>query len=220
VDDGMPGTGGIRRATLDRLLSEARDLGFLGPGPVEVQLEHARAFAEAVEAALAPSAPRAVVDLGSGGGVPGLVLASRWEAASFLFVEARARRAAFLLRAVAELGMGGRVTVEAARAEVVGRTPSRRGGFDVATARGFGRPAAVAECAAPFLEVGGVLVVSEPPNSVGAGARWPEAGLAELGMGGPHPVGSGYRFVAVSQVEPCPPRFPRRVGVPAKRPLF
>lgn len=217
----MPGPGGIpRRATLDRLLSEARALGFLGPGPVEVQMEHAHAFAEAVEAAPAPPGPWAVADLGSGGGVPGLVLVTRWEDASFLFVEAHGRRAEFLLRAVTELGAAERVVVEAARAEVVGRTPARRGTFDVVTARGFGRPAVVAECAAPLLEVGGLLVVSEPPPESRGDVRWPEDGLAELGMGKPQLLGTGYRFVAVRQVQPCPSRFPRRVGVPAKRPLF
>lgn len=220
-------------ATLRRLLNEARDLGFLGPGPIETQLDHARAFAEAVEEARAahstspappvPPAPRGVVDLGSGGGVPGLVLAVRWNASSFLLVEAQARRAAFLLHAVAELELGERVAVEAERAEILGHTPSRRGAFDLVTARGFGRPAVAAECAAAFLEVGGLLVVSEPPlDAAGDAGRWSVEGLAALGMGRARPAGSGtgYRFVAVPQEQPCPDRFPRRVGVPAKRPLF
>ena len=227
---------GGQAGTLHELLSEARALGFLGPGPVETQLDHTRAFADAVETAMAagldgatsagPRAPRAVVDLGAGGGVPGLVLAVRWPS-SFLLVEAQARRAAFLVRAVSELGLGERVVVGAERAEAVGRTPARRGAFDLVTARGFGRPAVVAECAAPLLEVGGLLVVSEPPADVSReNARWPVAGLVELGMGRPNPVsrdlgaGPGYRFVAVPQLRRCPDRFPRRVGVPAKRPLF
>lgn len=213
--------GNHRRAALHRLLTEARDLGFLGSGPVEGQLEHADAFAGAIESAWTPSPPSAVADLGSGGGVPGLVLAARWEAPSFLLVEARGRRAAFLRHAVGELGLGGRVVVEATRAEVVGRTPERRAAFDVVTGRGFGRPAVVAECAAPLLKVGGLLAVSEPPpGSRGVPGRWPEDRLAELGMGRVGPVRSAYGFVLVFQERPCPDRFPRRVGVPAKRPLF
>ena len=213
--------GGHRRATLRCLLTEARDLGFLGPGPVDAQLEHADAFAEAVESAWTSSPPSTMVDLGSGGGVPGLVLAVRWEAPSLLLVEAQGRRAAFLLRAVGVLGLEGRVAVEAARAEVVGRTPKRRGAFDLVTARGFGRPAVVAECAAPLLAVGGFLAVSEPPpSSRDAIGRWPEDRLAELGMGSASPVGSAYGFVLVPQKQPCPARFPRRVGVPAKHPMF
>ncbi len=226
-----------RARTLHELLNQARALGFLGPGSVEAQLDHAGAFAQALEAARnaaprgaspsGPFPPRAAVDLGTGGGLPGLVLAVRW-ASSFVFVEAQARRAAFLRRAVGELGLGERVAVEAERAEILGRAASRRAAFDLVTARGFGRPAVVAECAAPFLEVGGMLVVSEPPEDAARdAARWPAAGLAELGMGaprrvGPHLAGTGarYRFVAVPQERRCPDRFPRRVGVPAKRPLF
>lgn len=212
-------SGSHRRATLRGLLTEARDLGFLGPGPVDAQLEHADAFAEAVESAWTTS-PSALVDLGTGGGVPGLVLAVRWEAPSVLLVEAQGRRAAFLLHAVGALGLQGRVAVEAERAEVVGRTPKRRGAFDVVTARGFGRPAVVAECAAPLLAVGGFLAVSEPPSSSRAIGRWPEDRLAELGMGSASPAGSTYGFVLVPQIQQCPARFPRRVGVPAKRPVF
>ena len=64
------------RATLER----ARDLGFLGPGPVADHLAHARGFLVA-ESALGRS-PGQVVDLGSGGGVPGLVLAAAWPESS------------------------------------------------------------------------------------------------------------------------------------------
>jgi 16S rRNA (guanine527-N7)-methyltransferase len=163
-----------------------------------------------------------VVDLGSGAGLPGLVLALRWTSATMVLVDAHRRRGRFLLHAVDELGLAGRVVVAVERAEVLGRTPARRGAFDVATARGFGRPAVVAECAAPLLGVGGVLVVSEPPPDRGSQTvRWPGDGLALLGMGPPRPIGAaGYRFVGVTQQTPCPPRYPRRVGVPAKRLLF
>jgi 16S rRNA (guanine527-N7)-methyltransferase len=169
--------------------------------------------------------PRAVVDLGSGAGVPGLVLATRWET-SFLLVDAHRRRAAFLTEAIRELELTGRVAVAAVRAEELGRTPAVRGTFQLATARGFGRPAVVAECAAPLLAVGGRLVVSEPPPDVTRSAdRWPSPGLEKLGMAGlgmreVHHPGREYHFVIAVQELVCPPRFPRRVGIPAKRPLF
>lgn len=169
-----------------------------------------------------PGPPQAVVDLGSGAGVPGLMLAARWENSRFLLVDAQGRRAAFLLRAVRELGFDDRVAVVAERAEVLGRTPAKRGAFDLVTARGFGCPAVVAECAAPFLSVTGLLVVSEPPPDLNADqqSRWSTQGLAQLGMGPPRPMGTDYRFVVMRQLEACPERLPRRVGVPAKRPLF
>ncbi len=184
-------------------------------------MEHARAFAEAAEASGAVSVPARVLDLGSGGGVPALVLAVRWKTSGFVLVESRARRSAFLARAVGELGLRERVTVLGERAEIVGRTPGRRGAFDLVTARSFAAPPVVAECAAPFLEVGGLLIVSEPPEETGGvSRRWPGEGLAVLGLGGAETVTSSFRFVVVRQQQPCPPRFPRRVGVPAKRPIF
>ena len=57
-------------------------------------------------------------------------------------------------------------------------TPSLRAGFDGALARSFGRPAVVAECAAPLLRVGGWLIVSEPPSRRGGGRQTGEAGKA------------------------------------------
>ena len=225
-------SGSAPSAIFERLLAEARDVGFLGPGPVATHLDHSSALAEVVEAArvggstgVDPSAtaPRAVADLGAGGGVPGLLLALRWGAATVLLVESRVRPAAFLGRAVVELGLEGRVAVAAERAELLGRTGSRRGAFDLVTARGFGPPGVTAECAAPLLEVGGLLVVSEPPlEGSDVARRWSVQGLAQLGMGSVAAVGSaaGYRFAVVRQERACPDRFPRRVGVPAKRPLF
>jgi 16S rRNA (guanine527-N7)-methyltransferase len=91
--------------------------------------------------------------------------------------------------------------------------------------RSFGPPAVVAECAAPFLEVGGRLVVSEPPGPLD---RWDHAEeLAELGLAVPpadpsdpsDPHGRG-SYRTLIQISACPPRYPRRVGIPAKRPLF
>ncbi len=105
------------------------------------------------------------------------------------------------------------------RAERVGRDPARRGMADLVVARSFGPPAVVAECAAPLLRPGGVLLVSEPPGEVD-GDRWPGAPLGELGLGTSRGIRDGYGYRAMVQVRPCPDRYPRRVGVPAKRPLF
>ncbi len=237
---GVPEDGAIPGQSLSGLLGEAKALGFLGPGPISAQLDHARAFARAVELAWAARStgvtrtgrpPRRLIDLGSGGGVPGLVLAVLSPVMSVVLVEAHARRAAFLRRAVGALELGGRVTVEGVRAELLGRTPSRRGTFEIATARGFARPAVVTECAAPLLEAGGLLVVSEPPSDGGPreiSDRWPAEPLEMFGMGRAKILeagstgseGSRYSFAAVSQERLCPPRFPRRVGVPVKHPLF
>jgi 16S rRNA (guanine527-N7)-methyltransferase len=206
-------------AALLEALREARELGLLGPGPLQGQVDHARGFAWALDAA-GFGRPSTVLDLGSGGGLPGLVLALAWPDAHFTLLDAGGRRAAFLRRAVAGCGLDGRVSVVEGRAEDVGRDPQRRGAYQLVVARSFGRPATTAECAAPFLEVGGALVVSARPEDEDEGARWSEDGLAALGLGPAHLVRGDYGFVVIRQVIPCPERHPRRVGVPAKRPLF
>jgi 16S rRNA (guanine527-N7)-methyltransferase len=200
-------------------LEEAQTLGFLGPGGIERQVRHARGFA-AASAPEAPGEPTRVLDLGSGGGLPGLIVALEWPRATVVLLEASVRRCAHLRRAVEGAGLADRVEVLQARAEEAGRDPGQRGTFDVVVARSFGAPAVTAECAAPFLAVGGHLVVSEPPAPPPGIERWPVGGLAELGMAPERAVSAEFHFQLVRQVAPCPDRYPRRVGIPAKRPLF
>jgi 16S rRNA (guanine527-N7)-methyltransferase len=203
---------------VDRLLAvwtDARRLGFLGPGPIERHLTVSQALLQAIQ-----PPPGSAVDLGSGGGVPGLLLAQAWSASRWLLLDSNERRSAFLAQAVVELGLRERVVVVRDRAEVVGRERRWRGSADLVVARGFGSPSATAECAAPLLRTGGRLFVTEPPTPVAG--RWPAdglraLGLAETGRSSPGMVGSWVAFVQVSD---CPDRYPRRVGLPAKRPLF
>jgi len=167
-----------------------------------------------------------VLDLGSGGGLPGLVVAECWSEAELVLLDASARRTAFLRRAVDRLGLSGRVTVLQERAEVCGRQEGLRGSFDGVLARSFGRPAVVAECAAPLLRVRGWLVVSEPPSTAaGTGdqddeSRWPAGPLQVLGLEPVELVHEVFEYRALRQRMPCPARFPRRNGVPSKKPLF
>ena len=70
----------------------------------------------------------------------------------------------------------------------------------------------------PLHGVGGLLVVSEPPG--GEPARWPIAGLQLLGLAPESFVVGPPAFACHRQVSLCPDRYPRRTGVPAKRPLW
>ena len=97
------------------------------------------------------------------------------------------------------------------RAEAWGREEARRGSAQLVTTRGFGPPGVAGECAAPFLAVGGRLLVSEPPEV----RPWPPEALATLGL---VPVGRQGSIMVLEQTAPCPARFPRRN--PARRPLF
>ena len=188
-------------------------------------------------------APR-LVDMGAGGGLPGLVVADRWPEATLVLLEANERRSAFLRRAVDGLELSGRVMVLHERAEICGRDPQWRASFDGAIARSFGRPAVLAECTAPLLKVGAWMVVSEPPPGTavdtppsalpeGAGTpaghaasqgegteRWPASGLREFGLEPGELIHAEFDYQLLRQVDGCPERFPRRNGVPAKKPLF
>ncbi|MDP9451979.1 MAG: class I SAM-dependent methyltransferase [Actinomycetota bacterium] len=195
------------------MLEEARRRGFLGPGAVEPHIVHARAFLLRGEAMGA----HRCLDLGSGGGIPGLVLAIEHPATSWVLLDAGTTRSAFLARACAELGLAERVQVVAARAEDLGHDQAYRGRFELVVARSFARPAVTAECAAPLLAVGGVLRVSEPPEG---DDRWPPEALARLGLVREHTTREPARIVELRQERACPQPFPRRVGVPAKRPLW
>ncbi|MFP3899504.1 MAG: 16S rRNA (guanine(527)-N(7))-methyltransferase RsmG [Acidimicrobiia bacterium] len=204
---------------LDTVLERSRRLGFLGPGSLRVQREHALGFALATG-----EAPERFLDLGSGGGIPGLVLAVEWPESEGVLLDAAERRCRFLVEAVEELDLGERVSIRRGRAEEVGRQGDLRGSFDLVVARSFGSPAVTAECAAPFLRAGGRLVVSDPPAAGGKGAeaaeRWPSSGLALLGMERDGALAEPFHYQIVVQRRRCPDRYPRRVGVPAKRPLF
>ena len=199
---------------LRAVLERSRRLGFLGPGSLRVHEQHSAGFAAGLD-----EPPARLLDLGSGGGVPGLVLAQRWPSAQVVLLDAAERRCEFLREAVAELGWRTRVSVVRARAEEAGRDPGLRGTFDVVTARGFGPPAVTAECGAPFLRVGGLLVVSAPPED-GGDDRWPARPLAELGLVPERTWREPFHYRSLRQAIPCPDRYPRRTGRPAKQPLF
>lgn len=210
----QPGRVGL--APLVEVLTEARSRGFLGPGPVAEHVQHSLGFGDAWGA----GEPAVVVDLGSGGGVPGLILALAWPGSSTVLLDASERRAAFLMEAAGQLGLTApSVEVVRERAEVFAGRERWRSAASLVVARSFGPPAVVAECAAPLLAVGGRLVVSEPPG--GGHGRWPVGGLQALGLvPGPPERHRGYWYRVLTQREPCADRFPRRSGIPAKRPLF
>lgn len=210
-----PASGSRADDELQAVLQDAKSLGFLGPGPIEDHITHGRALTAAV-----PDRAKVFVDLGSGGGIPGLVVAMDRPDLSGVLVDGSTRRGTFLSMAVDRLGLGERVQVLSERAEVVGRSQQWRARADVVVARSFGRPAVVAECAAPLLVLGGTLIVSDPPSEHGNATRWPATGLSTLGLRAVTHQEGPPAFTVLELAEPCPERFPRRVGIPAKRPVF
>ena len=228
----VPGSSAIaeRARIVERLVGDvlvaAAGLGFLGTMPMSGQIEHSLGYAWVLEAELG-GAPVSVLDLGSGGGLPGLVLIACWPESHFTLLEANERRSRFLEDAVSALGAAGRAQVACGRAESLARQPVLREHFAAVTARSFGRPAVTAECAAPFLAVGGRLV-SEPPPSPNEGEppgsggdRWPAQKLEELGLAPGQVVRiGGFGYQVLSKVIGSKERYPRGVSVPTRRPLF
>ncbi|MEI6700524.1 MAG: RsmG family class I SAM-dependent methyltransferase [Actinomycetota bacterium] len=203
------------RAALDQAFA----LGLLGPGDVIAHIRHAIGYLEAANKVGARTDGR-VADLGSGGGLPGLVLAEAWKDATFVLIDAAERRCAFLADSVEHMGLASRVAVRRGRAEALAHEGDLRETFDIVVARSFGPPPVLAECAAPLLKVGGWLVVSEPPSTEATERRWPITGLELLGFGAPMLIQTDRHFVAIEKVGETSERYPRRIGIPSKRPLF
>lgn len=195
------------------LLEESKAWGFLGPGPVDQHIAHSMTYVHAIADA------RTVLDLGSGGGVPGLVLATVLNTTEFALLDSNVRRCEFLRRATEQLGMTGRVRVIEGRAEELARDDELRHHFDAVVARSFGPPSVVAECAVGFLDNQGVLVVSEPPGDTSS--RWDPKGLAILGLAVGERISTPDGSLQVIQaVSYCDDKYPRKTGTPTKRPLF
>lgn len=158
-------------AELIAVLAEGQRIGAIGTTPLPSAIAHARRY----EAVL-PADCHRLLDLGSGGGLPGLVIAWDHPELEVTLVDRRSKRTDHLRRAVARLELTGRVRVVTADAKVLRRDPGYAERYDVVTARSFGPPGVTLRLALPFLRVGGIAVISEPPLGV-------DADLATYGLG-------------------------------------
>lgn len=202
---------------LVRALEESRARGHLGPQSIEPQIAHAEGFARCWEA-IRPTPPGDFLDLGSGGGLPGLVLLERWRCRAVL-LDSMEKRSKFLREALGWSDAPGSGEVITARAEEAARWPELEGRFDLVTARSFGSPAVTSECAVRFLKLGGVLVISEPPGER-VDERWKASGLRLLGLVAQGRSRYGTAYEVLIKESPTDTHYPRASGTPKKRPLF
>ena len=163
------------------------------------------------------------VDIGSGAGFPGLPLAIAMPRTSFTLIEATAKKAAFIDRAISALNLEN-ARVLSIRAEEAGRSALRES-FDAGLARAVGSMPEVLEYSLPLLRAGGHILLQRGRRQ--AGDRALAAGVA-VQLGGrmkrispvtPYPGARNLHIWIFVKDHPTPDRFPRRPGIPRKRPL-
>ncbi|HET7420576.1 MAG TPA: 16S rRNA (guanine(527)-N(7))-methyltransferase RsmG [Candidatus Dormibacteraeota bacterium] len=162
-----------------------------------------------------------LVDVGSGGGLPGLPLKIARPELDVTLIEADQAKAAFLVQACARLGLAG-VEVVARRAEEAGHEPRLREAFDVAVARALAPMPVLVELCLPFVRVGGRLLAQKTATEDVERARHAielVGGGAALVRPAPSTARHGGVVVVVTKVRSTPPEFPRRAGIPGRRPL-
>jgi 16S rRNA (guanine527-N7)-methyltransferase len=165
------------------------------------------------------------IDVGSGGGFPGVVLKIALPALRLTLLEATGKKAEFLRVIVERLRLTD-VVVTNERAEEVGQNPKHRERYDLALARALAGMATLAELTLPLVRLGGLVIAQKGENPA---TEVESAQQAILILGGrvkeiipvAIPGLDGKRhLVVLEKVSPTPSNYPRRPGMPAKRPLI
>ncbi|GJM37044.1 MAG: hypothetical protein DHS20C19_04110 [Acidimicrobiales bacterium] len=195
---------------LDAAWIPARSAGVLGSASIEELRRHAAGYVPAACGVL-----ERCVDLGSGAGVPGVILALLHPGSFWLLVDASERRCSLLQRVVHEMALDGRVEVHHARAEDVGHDVAYRETADLVVARLLGPLAETVEMATPLLASDGVAVISVdgPSAAAATAARIPELSLHV------RREASG-EYLDVRRLGPVPSSWPRRTNARRRAPLF
>lgn len=165
---------------------------------------------------------KSLIDVGSGTGVPGIPLKIIEPSLSLTLVEAKQRKTEFLSDLLPQLGLED-VTVVTKRAEEAGHDPRYREQFDFAVAKALAPLRTLVELTLPFLVMGGVAIA---PKGKGVDDEVKESTVALETLKGSIRAVDPIEFaqpsqkcVLVDKDLPTPQRFPRRPGMPAKRPL-
>lgn len=155
-----------------------------------------------------------VVDVGSGGGSPGIPLAAALPHLDVHLLESQRRKCAYLESAASEFA---NVTVVCARAEEYGRTVGRDA-YGVAVARALAPPAVAAEWCLPLVRPGGLAIIY-----AGKTAASLDRVAHGLGAEGPATIAisssESRQLLVFRKLGPTPERFPRRPGLARKRPM-
>jgi 16S rRNA (guanine527-N7)-methyltransferase len=213
-------------ALLDRLaaLIAASPHNLVAAGERATVRSHHIAEALAVSEVLADRVTEGArwVDLGTGGGLPGLVLASRFPGSNWMLIDAVRKKARAVAEFAAVLDLGN-VEVRAARAEDLARDPAYRGRAAGVVARAVAPLPALVELARGFVGDGGWLVAIKGPRAdaelAAAAAALRRCGWAEPVVEVLASAPRATRLVTMRAVGPPPEGIPRRTGVPQRRPF-
>ena len=163
------------------------------------------------------------LDLGSGGGLPGIPLAAALPARDALLVEPIGKKARFLATSLAATGLDRTARVAATRAETLAADPHHRGRWPAVTARAVSALADLVELALPLLADAGVLVAwkrGDLTDELAAAGRAVEAlggGRIEV-LDQDVPGLAGHRLVVVTRTGVVPAAYPRDPGARRRRP--
>lgn len=170
------------------------------------------------------SAGTRVVDVGTGGGFPGVPLKIAFPEIELTLLDSVGKRLGFLDHLIALLGLTKSRTVHA-RAEDAGRLPAHRERYDVILARAVATLPTLAELCLPLARVGGLFVAMKGPE-VEEEARAAKSAIAQLGGKLREvrkltlPFGAGSRsLIVIEKRGHTPAQFPRKAGIPARQPL-
>lgn len=159
------------------------------------------------------------IDIGSGGGFPAIPLAIV-SGVRVTLVESVAKKARFLREVATKLGLD--AIVLSMRAEEAGRDPRHREHYACATARAVAQTSTILELTAPLLAIGGVALLQRGKAPEGERGALADAALM-LGMEIGEEImlegSDDKRIIIAHKRAPTPVRFPRRAGIPRKRPL-
>lgn len=194
------------------LLAANRRVNLTGAKSTSDLLPH---FTDAL--AVAPYIRGRYVDVGSGGGLPAIPVAIL-AGVPVTMIESIVKKAAFLRSALAELGITGEVF--ASRAEVAAHDPILREQFQSGTARAVAGASTVAELLLPYLAVGGRAFLQRGSFEQSERDALTDAALMLGGrLADEQQLAGTRRIVILEKVAPTAARFPRRAGIPEKRPL-
>ena len=193
--------------------------------PADIERLH---FLDSLTLALAlPEPLRAgyqICDVGSGAGFPGVPVKILFPDIRLTLIDSTAKRTRFLNALVNALGLEG-VNVHTGRSEELGHDATLREAFDMVVSRGVAALRVLAEYTLPFCRVGGQVVLQKKGDVkqelAEATHAWDElgGGLIDVRPVPPDVLEGERVLVVVEKVAPTPDKYPRRAGVPAKRPL-